>query len=107
MIVSGTPANTSCRATPSPQSITYAALFATITCADAELAFRGRGPPPVPRRMSLVRSAWTPADRNRADAAAVTAVARNPRRLTMDTSLQFYLLVGTGGVLELQGAMSG
>src|SRR5688500_5995577 len=52
--VSGTPAVTSCRATPSPLSITYAVPLATITWAGAELTFLGRGPPPVPRRMSLV-----------------------------------------------------
>ena len=34
--------------------ITYALLLLMMTCADAELAFRGLGPPPVPRRISLV-----------------------------------------------------
>jgi hypothetical protein len=29
-----------------------------MTWADPALAFRGRGPPPVPRRISLVRVAW-------------------------------------------------
>src|SRR4029079_8241642 len=32
--------------------------FATMTWADAELAFRGRGPPPVPRRISRVFVLW-------------------------------------------------
>src|ERR1043166_2027372 len=88
MTVSGTPASTSCRATPSPQSITYAALFVTITCADAELTLRGRGPPPVPRRMSLVRLC-TLTDRERATAPAIV-VARNPRRLMVAKSQRFY-----------------
>jgi hypothetical protein len=44
----------SCRATPLPQSMTYAVLLLTMTCADAELTFLGRGPPPVPRRINLV-----------------------------------------------------
>ena len=34
-----------------------AARSETMTWAEAELAFRGRGPPPVPRRMSLVAAA--------------------------------------------------
>src|ERR1043166_1690122 len=88
MTVSGTPASTSCRASPSPQSITYAALFVTITCADAELTLRGRGPPPVPRRMSLVRLC-TLTDRERATAPAIV-VARNPRRLMVAKSQRFY-----------------
>src|SRR5258708_3687198 len=50
----GTSARTSCRATPLPQSMTYAVLLLMMTWADAELDFRGRGPPPVPRRISLV-----------------------------------------------------
>ena len=54
-LTSGTPAKISCRATPFPQSITYAVSLAMITCAAAELAFLGRGSPPVPRSISLVR----------------------------------------------------
>jgi transposase-like protein DUF772 len=38
--------------------MTYAALFLMMTWADAELAFRGRGPPPVPSSMSLVLVVW-------------------------------------------------
>ena len=44
---SGTPAKASWRPTPLPQSMTYASSFAMITCAGAELALLGRGPPPV------------------------------------------------------------
>ena len=47
-------ANTICRATPSPQSTTYDVSLARITWAGAERTLRGRGPPPVPRRMSRV-----------------------------------------------------
>src|SRR5438874_9473540 len=79
---SGTSAKTSWRATPLPQSMTYAALFLTITCADAELAVRGRGPPPVPSRMSLVAIVWVRALYGRDNAAVRVAVAaRNARRL--------------------------
>src|SRR5262245_7132075 len=59
----GTPANASWRATPLPQSMTYAVSFATTTCAGAELALRGRGPPPVPRRISLVPTLYAPSER--------------------------------------------
>src|SRR6267143_2838213 len=78
---SGTPANASWRATPLPQSITYAVSFATITCADAELAFRGRGPPPVPRRISLVL-ALCPSPRlgNHAALASAAAQVKKARR---------------------------
>src|SRR3989442_8506479 len=40
---SAAPADTSWRATPSPQSTTYDTSLTRITCADAELTFRGRG----------------------------------------------------------------
>src|SRR5262245_25519404 len=59
----GTPANASWRATPLPQSMTYAVSFATTTCAGAELALRGRGPPPVPSRISLVPTLYAPSER--------------------------------------------
>jgi hypothetical protein len=50
-----------------------------ITCADAELAVRGRGPPPVPRSTSLVFGFCATADR--VAVAAMPTVARNRRRL--------------------------
>ena len=62
--------------------MTYAALFLMITWADAELAFRGRGPPPVPSRMSLVLVVWPWLLFGRENAATNVAVAvRNARRL--------------------------
>src|SRR5690348_1103194 len=91
MLVSETPATTSCRATPSPQSITYAVLFVTITCADAELALRGRGPPPVPRSMSRVGPPCATIGWGPTAAAQAIAVARNPRRVVVDNSQRSYL----------------
>ena len=65
-----------------PQSMTYAALFLMMTWADAELAFRGRGPPPVPSRMSLVLVVWLWALYRCENAATKVAVpVRNARRL--------------------------
>src|SRR5688572_33337032 len=81
---SGMLANASCRATPSPQSTTYAALLTTRTWADPELAFRGRGPPPVPRRMSLdlpLCANSRDGHGHAAPAAAPARAARNDRRL--------------------------
>src|SRR5687768_10020182 len=52
-----------------------------MTCADAELVLRGRGPPPVPRRMSLVAALCAAAVLGRASTLAIAAVrARNARR---------------------------
>ena len=51
-----------------------------MTCADAEFAALGRGPPPVPRRISLVRPACA-AETGRPDAAAAPNPATNSRRL--------------------------
>src|SRR6267143_2142652 len=80
-LVSGTPAKTSWRATPLPQSIMYATSFETMTCAGAELAFRGRGPPPVPRRMSFVFAPCAAARRgSHAAAANAAALVMNARR---------------------------
>src|SRR5688572_11171777 len=79
----GTLANASCRATPSPQSTTYAALLTTRTWADPELAFRGRGPPPVPSRMRLDLSLCANSldgHGNTAPAAAPASAVRNDRR---------------------------
>src|SRR5262245_56311005 len=59
----GTPANASWRATPLPQSMTYDVSFAMTTCAGAELALRRRGPPPVPRRISLVPTLYASSER--------------------------------------------
>ncbi len=54
----------------------------TMTCADAELAFRGRGPPPVPRRINLVRTLWALVVRvTDGTAVKVAAQARNSRRV--------------------------
>src|ERR1700704_2024517 len=62
--------------------MTYAALFLMMTCADAELAFRGRGPPPVPSRMSLVLGVWLWVPYGWENAATKVAVpVRNARRL--------------------------
>src|SRR2546421_4919970 len=70
------PALTSCRATPLPQSMTYSESFTTITWQAETFSLRGRGPPPVPSRMSRV---FACARRTRGSmAAAVTA--RNARR---------------------------
>jgi hypothetical protein len=81
-VASGTSAKTSWRATPLPQSMTYAALFLMMTWADAELAFRGRGPPPVPSKMSLVRVVWLWVLYGCENAATTVAVpVRNARRL--------------------------
>src|SRR5688500_574595 len=89
----GTPANASCLATPSPQSITYATPLLTITCAEPELAFRGRGPPPVPRRISLV-PLWRAARRTRVESAA--APARKQRRLIPGrcATIRFGIVIG-------------
>lgn len=58
-----------------------AALFQITTWADAELAFRGRGPPPVPSRMSLVLIVWLWALFGCENAPTKVAVAaRNARR---------------------------
>ena len=53
-----------------------------ITWAEAELNFRGLGPPPVPSRMSLVLIDW-PSLRNGSENApsSVAVHARNVRRL--------------------------
>ena len=65
-----------------PQSITYAARFLMITWADAELDFRGRGPPPVPSRMSFVLVDWPSVRYGGENARSNVAVpARNARRL--------------------------
>ncbi len=94
-LVSGTPAKTSWRATPFPQSITYATSFETMTCADAELTFRGRGPPPVPRRMSFVFAPCAAARRgSHAAAANAAAPAMNARRLCSGMLGLQLLLVG-------------
>src|SRR5256885_3363385 len=62
--------------------MTYAASFRMMTWAEAELAFRGRGPPPVPRRISLVLAVWASVLCERKSAPnKVTAPARNTRRL--------------------------
>ncbi len=62
--------------------MTYAALFLMTTWADAELAFRGRGPPPVPSRMSRDLAGWLWGLDGRENAAAKAAVpVRNARRL--------------------------
>src|SRR4030095_16069484 len=62
--------------------MTYAALFLMITWADAELAFRGRGPPPVPSRMSLVLMVWLWVLYGCDNAATKVAVpVKNARRL--------------------------
>ena len=53
-----------------------------MTCAEAELAFRGRGPPPVPRRMSRVTRFCAAADRW-VIAAENATPARNLRRLML------------------------
>src|SRR5882724_4776236 len=93
---SGTPAKASWRATPLPQSITYAVSFVTITCADAELAFRGRGPPPVPRRISLVLE-LCPSLRLGNHAAPVSAAAqtKNARRfIPIRMSVSYLGLLG-------------
>src|SRR5690348_2895224 len=66
---SETPATTSCRATPSPQSTTYGTPFATTTCAGADDDLRGRGPPPVPRRTRRVFAWVAPAAVDRSVAA--------------------------------------
>jgi len=50
------------------------------TWAGAELAFRGRGPPPVPRRMSFVAAPGAALARG-SDAVSAIALARNARRL--------------------------
>src|SRR3989442_7719730 len=55
---SGAPADPSGRGTPSPQSTPYDTSLTRIPCADAELTFRGRGPPPVPRRPGRVFGFW-------------------------------------------------
>src|SRR6188474_771101 len=52
-----------------------------MTCADAELAVRGRGPPPVPRRMSLVAVLCAAAVLGFANTPAIAAVfVKNARR---------------------------
>jgi len=56
-----------------------------ITCADAALALCGRGPPAVPRRISLVTADWAAARRQRIVPAAAIAL-RNVRRL-IDTGI--------------------
>src|SRR5206468_5260339 len=62
--------------------MTYAALFLMMTWADAELAFRGRGPPPVPSRISLVLVVWLWVLDGCENAASKVAVpVRNARRL--------------------------
>src|SRR5690348_10209176 len=50
----GTRAIAICRATPLPQSTTYAESLATMTCADAARVGRGLGPPAVPSRINRV-----------------------------------------------------
>src|SRR6185312_11111605 len=83
---SGTSAKTSCLATPLPQSITYAVLFVMMTCAEADLAFRGLGPPPVPRRTSRV-FVLAPSRAGSSGALATTIVyARDVRRLRCSIS---------------------
>src|SRR5882762_4110102 len=78
---SATSANTSCRATRLPQSMTDAVLLLMMTCADAELAFRGRGPPPVPRRISRVFAACAlPALAQDTALTRAAAPRRNARR---------------------------
>src|SRR6267143_1134419 len=51
-----------------------------MTCADAERALRGLGPPPVPRRTSRVRSPSWASIGSQAAAASVAAPARIARR---------------------------
>ena len=54
-----------------------------MTCADAELALRGRGPPPVPRRISLVPARAPPPARSRpGQPDKATAPARKSRLVT-------------------------
>src|SRR4029078_9803057 len=60
--------------------MTYAALFLMMTWADAELAFRGRGPPPVPRGISLVLIVWLWVLYGCENPAKVAVAARNARR---------------------------
>jgi hypothetical protein len=52
-----------------------------MTCAEAELVIRGRGPPPVPRRISLVPAPWAATCRSLDVLAAAMALVRNVRRL--------------------------
>src|SRR5262245_2267388 len=67
--------------------MTYAVPLLTMTWAAAELAARGRGPPPVPSRTSFVEPAWAAAT---ADARMVTptiALERNVRLVTVGTAV--------------------
>src|SRR5258706_9074646 len=66
--------------------MTYEVLLLMMTWADAELAFRGRGPPPVPRRISLVFALWASLLRG-SDTSPVSAIApaRKARRLRSRT----------------------
>src|SRR5688572_11456273 len=52
-----------------------------MTCAAAEFAVLGRGPPPVPSRMSLVRWSCAAAEARWPSAAAAPNPAKNWRRL--------------------------
>ena len=64
------------------KSMTYAVLLLMMTWADAEFAFRGRGPPPVPRRISLVFALLASLlRRSFAPAANMMVPARMARRL--------------------------
>src|SRR5260221_6890043 len=76
--------------------MTYAALFLMMTWADAELAFRGRGPPPVPSRMSLVLVVWPCVLSGHENAPMKVAVpARNARRLQSGMNRPEWLVTRT------------
>src|SRR3954452_19466618 len=80
---SGTPADASWRATPLPQSTTYGVSFTRMTWAAAELSLRGRGPPPVPRRITRVLADCADAECGHSVAATAAAPAARTLRRSM------------------------
>src|SRR4051812_16437493 len=71
------PALTSWRATPLPQSTTYSVSLTTMTCEAETFSLRGRGPPPVPRR---IRRVFALCARAQGAALKAASVARKWRR---------------------------
>lgn len=84
----------------------YGVLLTTTTWAGAELAFRGRGPPPVPRRINLVRVPCAHAGgSSRPTPKRAPTPARNARRFTMSCPASVLMSPGPAAPTTLLNAL--
>src|SRR3981081_1522791 len=92
----GTPAATSCRLTPAPQSITYGVSFTITRLAGLDAPMVTRGPPLVPRNTIRVRGfADVCASAGEASAAALPRASFSASRRSIMAFPQHFLLYET------------